>query len=449
MAYNLAGMLAHVTKGEDLRVLLVDAEGYVSRRILPGVALKPADGLVSDSGGDLNDYLIHDTNSGLRALLRPERDAAPEPKVAGLIDRLRSEFDALVVACGDSEYATAWLRAADEVVVSGAGSDGLGEAAERVERLADRGGVLLAPMGRAESPDELGDRRLFELPSRENEAFEKAEKTGEFATSVDASVGRSFRPLLEELLGVTEGLPEGPFAAPDGAAAARGGRWGARRTDRRTAAGVSEKVVGAARRYRYPLVVGVAAGVAAVLLLTLAPVVGLFGGGYVAEVRDTGLVVHALEGGKDGTKLTIGEQTWQGKIETKGDGEKITTLRGPTAAQFKEGFELPGEGAVTTGVFAVAEPGGPLVHATFHRLDAEGGEKTSGSYYVVDEGEVLVEGHYADEREGGKVIRSYTERTNDGEERDYRVSFEAAEGVPIPQLVGWEPPDPDGGGGER
>lgn len=508
VAYNLAGLLARATKDEGKRVLLVDAEGRVSREVLSGVSCQPTDKLVA--GGDLSDCLIHDTHSGLRALLHPQKGSLP---ANGIVGRLRAEFDAVVVACGDSRYAIDWLRAADRVVVSGSNARGLGDALRHAEELRGRDGALLAPMGRPKLSGDSAKRRLFRLPSVKNKAFEAAEQACSFATLVDEEVGRAFEPLLEELLnGTGEGrqdrsrpswrresnqggwgasgnnaaeepparpaivspkarsearhaTPDGgldvPFDGTEGTPSLEAEkrpsadgvlermRRGAqqleddedefdeeeleREDDGKSFPGFLREVSELVRRYWYYLAGAVVALVVLFLLLT-----ALFGGEGSGKVRDTDVVVGTEPGdGGNAATVTVGEETWTVSTEDIEDG-KVTTLEGPTVAQFKEGFELPGGGSITTGVFAEADSEEPIVHATFHRLEKQDGERTGGNYYAVEDGEVVAEGSYADERDGEEVTRTYTERVGNGEEKTYRVRFDAPEGTLIPQLLGWE-----------
>lgn len=166
-----------------------------------------------------------------------------------------------------------------------------------------------------------------------------------------------------------------------------------------------------------------------------------------ATPQDRGAAVHesglAFSQTKSGEEVSVrnGEKTWEGTATAEGRGELIR-LEGPTAGEFKSGFDTP-EGSVTFGTFASYEPAtGKLEHATLHRLmvgegtDAE--EITEGSYYVVEDGHRF-SGTYVDERPGGgkKVVRSYTLRRSDEVERCFEVTFEAELGTLIPDLVDW------------
>jgi hypothetical protein len=164
------------------------------------------------------------------------------------------------------------------------------------------------------------------------------------------------------------------------------------------------------------------------------------------ETEDTGVIFRAEPPDDEGNiKLLAGEKEWEGRLEPAEGGGEILTLQGPTAAQFKRGFELEG-GAVTTGVFAVARPDGPVVHATFQRAATGSEEWSTGTYYVISGDEVVLEGSYTDVRPdpgSDGIVRTYEERTpgEPGTEKTFSVGFEAPEGIPIPELVGWAPPE--------
>lgn len=159
-------------------------------------------------------------------------------------------------------------------------------------------------------------------------------------------------------------------------------------------------------------------------------------------VRDTAIAFEPPVEEDGAYYLEAGEIAWKGKLESTETGE-ILTLEGPTAAQFKRAVALP-QGSITTGVFGRAEPEKPIVHATFQRVVLGEDEQTSGTYYAVDDGAVLVKGSYFDRRDGETVTRTYLEdadpATNPGLDAHYAVRFEAPPDAPIPALVGWRPP---------
>jgi len=93
----------------------------------------------------------------------------------------------------------------------------------------------------------------------------------------------------------------------------------------------------------------------------------------------------------------------------------------------------------------------PDVHATYHLFEGGSSEgrvqEANGTYDVTDDsGELIAEGTYSDRRTGGaggtEVVRTYTEQVpGESSTRTFRVRFEAPEGMPIPLLVGWQPPE--------
>jgi len=164
-------------------------------------------------------------------------------------------------------------------------------------------------------------------------------------------------------------------------------------------------------------------------------------GGASLRAQDTGVVVQRPEI-KDGSYyLQVGDIAWKGKIVNTETGQELT-LEGATAAQFKDAVALT-HGSITTGVFGRAEPGKPTIHATFQRTTIGEQEETQGTYEAIDGGDVILKGYYDDTRDGNTVTRVYSERAPGSTEwRRYAVRFEAPPGVPIPALIGWEPPEP-------
>ena len=169
------------------------------------------------------------------------------------------------------------------------------------------------------------------------------------------------------------------------------------------------------------------------------------GGG---EVEDTGISFSGLEQGEDGAVTLEGAGlSWEGQINEGEDGQTLT-LEGPTAAQFEQGFDLPAY-SISSGIYAVAQEDGPVMHVDVHSLEPASGDAGAeaidqGSIYVIEGEELVSSGFYIDERQGDsdEVIRTYM---NPGGE-NYRVSYEAPPGTPVPLLVGWREPGGSGGG---
>ncbi|MDP9440046.1 MAG: hypothetical protein M3P49_15125, partial [Actinomycetota bacterium] len=167
------------------------------------------------------------------------------------------------------------------------------------------------------------------------------------------------------------------------------------------------------------------------------------------EAVDTGVVIEEPTV-KDGSYyLKVGELAWKGRVTETETGQELR-LEGPYVANFKDAVTLP-HGSITTGVFGRAEPGQPMVHATYQRTTIGEQEEAQGTYEAIDGGDVILKGYYDDTREGDAITRVYSEREpGETEWSRYAVRFEAPVGAPIPALVGWEPPapvdDPEGAG---
>lgn len=154
-----------------------------------------------------------------------------------------------------------------------------------------------------------------------------------------------------------------------------------------------------------------------------------------SPVQTTGIAFGNLEVEEDEARLSTSDGlVWEGSVAAGEEGETIT-LSGPTAAQIKRGFELPGS-SVQSGTYAIAEPDGRVVHVTFNTFRAGGSEVTQGSIFAIERDRLVHSGFYRDEREPGseELVRTYMPP---GEE-NYRVSFAAPEGTPVPLLVGFE-----------
>ena len=164
--------------------------------------------------------------------------------------------------------------------------------------------------------------------------------------------------------------------------------------------------------------------------------------------RDTGVLFGALRESGGEARLDGAGLDWSGTVTKKeGEAGETVTLEGPTAAQVERGFDL-GSSSVETGVYAVAQEGGEVLHVTTHTFlpnkeGAEARELTLGTVYGLKEGELGGYAYYLDERQEGsnEVKRTYVRPGAEG----YSVSYEAEPGAFVPLLVGWRG---FGGGGE-
>jgi len=198
VAYHLAGLLARSGKDAGRRVLLVDAEGFVSRRVLSEITQgSPDDFVAGGLEGPLDDHVARDTGSGLSVLFAPRDGNLP---AGGLVERVREDFDAIVAVCDTSLYARDWLEAATAAVATAADARSLDGALKQVEALRGRNGTLVAPMGPPGARGGEIPRAVFGLPANEEPAFAAAEGSGGFATLLDDGVRRRFAPLAEALL---------------------------------------------------------------------------------------------------------------------------------------------------------------------------------------------------------------------------------------------------------
>lgn len=156
----------------------------------------------------------------------------------------------------------------------------------------------------------------------------------------------------------------------------------------------------------------------------------------------TGLTFKPIQ--KDGVYyLKVGDYAWKGKLQKSKVGQQLT-LEGTTAGQFNL-IKLPHGGSIVDGAFGRAQPGQPLLYATYQDTSARDGEVATGNYQIIagNSSKVLLKGFYDDEREGNsdRVVRIYTEgRPGSGKQHSYAVSFKAPPHAPIPALVGWKEP---------
>jgi hypothetical protein len=172
-----------------------------------------------------------------------------------------------------------------------------------------------------------------------------------------------------------------------------------------------------------------------------------FAGG---PVRDTEVLFGALQESGGEARLDGAGLSWSGTVTKKeGEAGETVTLEGPTAAQLERGFDL-GPSSVETGVYAVAQEGGEVLHVTTHSFlpeeeGAEAKELTLGTVYSLKDGELGGYAYYLDERQDGsnEVTRTYV---RPGAE-SYVVSYEAEPGAFVPLLVGWRGFGDQGEGG--
>ena len=175
-------------------------------------------------------------------------------------------------------------------------------------------------------------------------------------------------------------------------------------------------------------------------------------------VRDTGIVIEQPTEPPEGNEckgsyyLKAGSIAWCGQMEDLKDvpeGE-LLKLEGATYAEFRrvplDEVEIE-DGSQMTGTFGRAEPGKPVLIGWFDRTIVGGTETTEGTYKLIDGDEILLTGNYSDAREGGKVVRTYSERppgTSLSESSIQKVSFDAPVGTPVPALIGREPSPQEG-----
>lgn len=163
-----------------------------------------------------------------------------------------------------------------------------------------------------------------------------------------------------------------------------------------------------------------------------------FAGG---EVRDTGVVFGAMQVEDGEANLSGAGLQWSGTVtEKEGTEGETITLEGPTAAQLERGFDL-GAASVETGVYAVAQQSGEVLHVSTHTYlpeeeGAEAGELTLGTVHALTDGRHTGYAYYLDERreDSSQVTRTYV---RPGQE-SYRVSYEAQPGTFVPLLIGWQ-----------
>lgn len=168
-------------------------------------------------------------------------------------------------------------------------------------------------------------------------------------------------------------------------------------------------------------------------------------------VNETGIVFDGLDEGGDKASLQGAGLDWEGSITKKegGAGETIT-LEGPTAAQIERGFEVDNSD-VDSGVYALAQDDGSVVHVDTHtyqlvsqQQDEEADEQiereiTLGMIFDLKGGNLKQLGFYVDRHEAGspKILRTYYRGPDFDPKDSYEVSFNGPKGTPVPLLVGY------------
>ncbi|QIN85510.1 DUF87 domain-containing protein (plasmid) [Rubrobacter tropicus] len=259
IAFNLAGVLAMAGQSPSdngnhpsgARVVLVDADGALTAKLFSGVPDGGLDDLArallgrgADNGNGtgpaptLDDCLIREPESGLKALVHPDAasallgragasNGAPDPSslTAALIRHVREEVDLAVVVVGEhgrrTAYAREWLLAADGVVATGTRPDAIAAGVSDAEAQRGTNATLIAPMGRPTLPKDLtATRGVFTLPAASNRALAGSYDDGDFAPMRDPYAAKSFTALAREIAERARRRREAPPALPEGSPAA-------------------------------------------------------------------------------------------------------------------------------------------------------------------------------------------------------------------------------------
>ena len=168
----------------------------------------------------------------------------------------------------------------------------------------------------------------------------------------------------------------------------------------------------------------------------------------VGGVDDTGVIFGSLDENGDKASLQGAGLQWDGSVSKKEDGAGETiTLEGPTAAQIERGFKVK-DSEVESGVYALAQDDGSVLHVDTHtyKLAPENAtgmpvedQMTLGTIFDLEDGSLHQAGFYVDRYESGSqtVLRKYFPGPDFSEQDSYEVSFNAPKGTPVPLLVGY------------
>ena len=209
VAYNLAGFLAVVGRSTSgAKVLLVDADDYISSRILPGVAESP-DPIIEDPSRPVSDTVCWHEDTGLSVVLYPANE---DIDAESFLRRCRNEYDLVIVAAGTSLYSVPWIREADRAMAAGGAA--LEKSLQRVERLRGADGTLLVPMGQVSPTPYTATKKTYPLPAMTDRIYRETERESDFASlQEDSDVARTAESLARELLGSPVSATE-PQAEP-------------------------------------------------------------------------------------------------------------------------------------------------------------------------------------------------------------------------------------------
>lgn len=209
-AFEAAGLLATSAARRGRKVLLVDGEGRLTERLRAAGAplLRPDAALQDDAARFAAECVIQEPTTTLRVLPCPE---ATSEGASALIDWASGSYDAVVAAASArTAYGRDWLLAADRVAVSSTRSRTLNSAVASAERLRERNGTVLAPMGRLKTAEEHQARQTAQLPPATTEAIARARDGSTFAFLEDEEVRAAFSRLLGKLL-----TAEAPDSQPE------------------------------------------------------------------------------------------------------------------------------------------------------------------------------------------------------------------------------------------
>jgi hypothetical protein len=181
VAFSLSGLLAAAASQNETggRVLLVDASGVLSRGPLAGYQGRSTDELLElesqpeASGYGLDHYLVEDPEWGLRILPSPETehpdDARNRELRQMLIGRMKSEFDAVVVACAPGS--SSGSQGGAPAYTNGYAGDWLLESSRTIV-VADTARELAGDLQSLESYAEFHHRPLLALTGADDQAGE-------------------------------------------------------------------------------------------------------------------------------------------------------------------------------------------------------------------------------------------------------------------------------------